>query len=56
MAVGALAGPRVPFYVAAAIAGVNALVAIRRLPETHGRAAGCPWPRRPAVERVRTPR
>jgi MFS transporter, DHA1 family, tetracycline resistance protein len=43
VAVGALAGPRVPFYVAAAIAGINALVAIRRLPETHGpRAAGRP--------------
>jgi len=36
VAVGALAGPRVPFYIAAAIAGVNAVVAIRRLPETHG--------------------
>jgi DHA1 family tetracycline resistance protein-like MFS transporter len=37
-ALGALAavwGPRVPFYVAAALAGANALVAIRRLPETH---------------------
>ncbi len=43
VAVGALAGPRVPFYVAAAIAGVNALVAIRRLPETHGpRAVAAP--------------
>ena len=30
-----LAGPRVPFYVAAALAGINCLVAIRRLPETH---------------------
>ncbi len=36
VAVGALVGPRVPFYLAAAIAGVNALVAVRRLPETHG--------------------
>ncbi len=36
VSVGALIGPRVPFYVAAAIAGVNAVVAIRRLPETHG--------------------
>jgi DHA1 family tetracycline resistance protein-like MFS transporter len=34
-ALAALGGPRVPFYVAAALAGVNALVAIRRLPETH---------------------
>ena len=42
-AIGALAalfGPRVPFYVAAALAGINALVAIRRLPETHPRGAG----------------
>ena len=31
----ALGGPHVPFFVAAAIAGVNAVVAIRRLPETH---------------------
>src|SRR3954451_3487192 len=31
----ALAGPRVPFFVAAGIAFVNALVAIKRLPETH---------------------
>jgi multidrug resistance protein len=34
-ALAALAGPRVPFYVAAALAGMNALVALRRLPETH---------------------
>jgi DHA1 family tetracycline resistance protein-like MFS transporter len=34
-ALAALGGPRVPFFVAAAIAGVNALVALRRLPETH---------------------
>jgi len=39
VSVGALLGPRVPFYVAAAIAGINALVAIRRLPETHAPAA-----------------
>jgi predicted MFS family arabinose efflux permease len=31
----ALAGPRVPFFVAAGIAFVNGLVAIKRLPETH---------------------
>ncbi len=52
-AIGALAalfGPRVPFYVAAALAGVNALVAIRRLPETHprgSRAPAGPWSRNP---------
>ncbi|MBV9410741.1 MAG: MFS transporter [Acidimicrobiia bacterium] len=34
-ALAALAGPRVPFFVAAAIAGINAIVAIRRLPETN---------------------
>ncbi len=39
----ALGGPHIPFFVAAAIAGVNALVAVRRLPETHPRlAAGGP--------------
>jgi DHA1 family tetracycline resistance protein-like MFS transporter len=34
-ALAALGGPRVPFFVAAGLAGVNAVVAIRRLPETH---------------------
>lgn len=38
-AMGALAGPRVPFLIAAGLAGTNALVAIRRLPETHPRSA-----------------
>ncbi|HWG72660.1 MAG TPA: MFS transporter [Acidimicrobiales bacterium] len=33
-ALAALGGPRVPFLLAAAISGVNAVVAIRRLPET----------------------
>ena len=41
----ALAGPRVPFFVAAGIAFVNALVAIKRLPETHP-----PGARRAVVE------
>lgn len=36
-ALSALVGPRVPFVVAAVIAGVNALVAVRRLPETRTR-------------------
>lgn len=34
----ALGGTRVPFFVAAGIAGVNAIVAVRRLPETRPRA------------------
>ena len=34
-ALAALGGTRLPFLVAAAVAGVNALAAIRRLPETH---------------------
>ena len=38
-ALGALAGPRVPFLIAAGLAGTNALVAVRRLPETHPRSA-----------------
>jgi len=33
----ALGGPHIPFFVAAVIAAVNALVALRRLPETHSR-------------------
>jgi MFS family permease len=33
-ALGALINPRVPFFIAAAISATNALVAIRRLPET----------------------
>ena len=43
-ALAALAGDRAPFFVAAAIAGVNALVAIRRLPETNRRRAGVAAP------------
>src|SRR5205823_1256573 len=41
----ALAGPRVPFFVAAGIAFLNFLVAIERLPETHP-----PGARRTVVE------
>jgi len=33
-ALAALGGPKVPFFVAAAIAAVNALIALKRLPET----------------------
>jgi multidrug resistance protein len=44
----ALGGPRTPFLIAAAIAGVNAVSAVRRLPETHP----SPGPARPVVERV----
>src|SRR5438477_9294980 len=43
----ALVDGRLPFFVAAAIAGINALVALRRLPETNRRRAGVaatpPW-------------
>jgi multidrug resistance protein len=35
----AVGGPRLPFYLAAALAGVNALAAVRRLPETKRPAA-----------------
>ena len=36
-ALAALGGPKVPFFVAAAIAAINALIALKRLPETaHG--------------------
>ncbi len=51
-ALAALGGPRLPFFLAAAIAGLNALVALRRLPETgrrpaaSGAAAGGPRPRK----------
>jgi DHA1 family tetracycline resistance protein-like MFS transporter len=46
----ALGGPEVPFLLAAAIAAVNAVVAAKRLPETHGaRGAG---EARPLLERV----
>ena len=34
---GALVSPRLPFFIAAAVAGVNAVSAVRRLPETHRR-------------------
>jgi MFS family permease len=57
----ALGGPKLPFFLAAGIAGVNAVVAAVRLPETHG---GAPWGRasragsgtptadRPVLERI----
>jgi multidrug resistance protein len=54
-AVGGLAslgGPHVPFYVAATVALVNGLIAIRRLPET--RPAGTPPARRPRAGRTTT--
>lgn len=47
-ALAALGGPKVPFLLAAGIAGVNAAFAVRRLPETHP----SPGPTRPMVERV----
>lgn len=47
-ALAALGGPELPFLLAAAIAGVNAVVAVRRLPETHP----SPGVRRPVVDEV----
>ncbi|HEV7888529.1 MAG TPA: MFS transporter [Acidimicrobiales bacterium] len=47
-ALAALGGPHVPFLLAAVIAGVNAVVALRRLPETHP----SPGPSRPVLDRV----
>ncbi|MCU1351166.1 MAG: hypothetical protein JWM05_375 [Acidimicrobiales bacterium] len=41
-ALAALGGPRLPFFIAAAIAGINAIVAVRRLPETHPDRTGRP--------------
>jgi multidrug resistance protein len=38
-ALAALASPRLPFLIAAGIAGVNAVIALRRLPETNPRHA-----------------
>ena len=38
-ALAALSGPRLPFYLAAGIAAANTVVAAKRLPETHPRAA-----------------
>ncbi|HYX43566.1 MAG TPA: MFS transporter [Acidimicrobiales bacterium] len=46
-ALSALGGARVPFLVAAALAGVNALVAVRRLPETNARTVAAPFDRPP---------
>ena len=38
--IAALVNHRLPFFIAAAIAGVNALVAVKRLPETHSSRSG----------------
>ncbi|HEY5153145.1 MAG TPA: MFS transporter [Acidimicrobiales bacterium] len=43
-ALGALINPRAPFFIAAAISAVNALVAIRRLPETSPEHGGIGQP------------
>ncbi|MEJ7582869.1 MAG: MFS transporter [Acidimicrobiales bacterium] len=39
-----LGGPHLPFFIAAAIAATNAVVALRRLPETHPRLADAVTP------------
>jgi MFS family permease len=49
-ALAALGGPRLPFFVAAALAAVNAAVAVKRLPETH--RPGQPGPRAGRSQRV----
>ncbi len=56
-ALGALWGPRVPFFLAAALAAANTVVAWRRLPETHPRtpAAHPAEPTGPADRRVASP-
>jgi DHA1 family tetracycline resistance protein-like MFS transporter len=38
--VAALAGPRLPFFIAAGLAGTNALIGLRRLPETNPALVG----------------
>jgi DHA1 family tetracycline resistance protein-like MFS transporter len=52
-ALAALGGPRVPFFVAAALAAVNALVALRRLPETHHPGAEPAAPRPGPLQALR---
>jgi MFS family permease len=54
-ALAALGGPRVPFLVAAGVAGANALVALRRLPETMSLSRAGPHPRPPCRERAPAP-
>lgn len=48
-ALAALGGSRLPFLVAAALAAANALVAVRRLPETNRRTATAPHDLPPVV-------
>jgi MFS transporter, DHA1 family, tetracycline resistance protein len=50
----ALVDHRLPFFIAAAIAGVNALVAVKRLPETHPARSGVTEPARTVVTDART--
>jgi MFS family permease len=54
-ALAALAGPRVPFYIAAALAGINAIVAARRLPETRPVAHGADARSAPHGAGIRAP-
>src|SRR3954447_5460188 len=48
----ALVSHRLPFFIAAAIAAVNALVAVKRLPETHPSRSGVNHPSRSGVNHV----
>jgi multidrug resistance protein len=48
-ALAALSGPHVPFLVAAALSGINAIVAWKRLPETHRDRSPRPAAERPSL-------
>ncbi|MEY2448100.1 MAG: transporter, family, tetracycline resistance protein [Acidimicrobiaceae bacterium] len=50
--VAALVNHRLPFFIAAAIAGVNALAAVKRLPETHPSRSGV---QKSHIRQIRTP-
>jgi multidrug resistance protein len=52
--VAALVSHRLPFFIAAAIAGVNALVAVKRLPETNPAHSRVPEPRKTGPSHSRT--
>jgi len=51
--IAALVNHRLPFFIAAAIAGVNALAAVKRLPETHPSHSRVPESRNPSPSHSR---